>query len=340
MHFSPRIHANLRDVVLTLVKIPGESRSDGADMDYKKALVTGGAGFIGSHLVRGLLARGVAVVVLDDLSMGRRENVPPDAEFVQGNVLDADLLRQALAGVDVVFHLAARVTIRGSMERFVEDAQTNVMGTLSVLQASAHSSARKFVLASSMAVYSDATAPVPLPETYATEPISPYGISKLASEKYARLICAAAGIEHVSLRFFNTYGPGQSLTPYVGVMTIFINRLLAGQPPVIFGDGEQCRDFVYVGDIVTANLLAMDATTRGQAINVGSGHGTTVNELAAMLCRRINPQIKPDNQPAHPGELRNSIADISRARMILNYAPQGRLEAQLDDIISWNATRR
>jgi nucleoside-diphosphate-sugar epimerase len=191
-----------------------------------------------------------------------------------------------------------------------------------------------------MAVYSDASAPLPLAETYATEPISPYGISKLASEKYARLICTAADIEQVSLRFFNTYGPGQTVTPYVGVMTIFINRLLAGQPPLIFGDGEQCRDFVYVGDIVAANLLCLDNTTRNQVINVGSGQGVTVNNLATMLCRRINPQLTPVYQPAQAGELRNSVADITRARTILNYAPLGRLEAQLDDIISWNATRR
>lgn len=309
-------------------------------MECRKALVTGGAGFIGSHLVRALLARGMVVVVLDDLSMGRRENVPADAQFVEGSILDGDLVRKSLAAVDIVYHLAARVTIRGSMDRFVEDAQTNVMGTLSVLQASARSSVRKFVLASSMAVYSDATSPEPLAETYATEPISPYGVSKLAGEKYARLICTAAGIEQVSLRFFNTYGPGQSLTPYVGVMTIFINHLLDDQSPVIFGDGEQCRDFTYVGDIVAANLLAMDAVTRGQVINVGSGRGTTVNELATMLCQRINPQIKPEYQAVQPGELRNSVADITRARTILNYVPQGRLEAQLDDIISWNATRR
>ncbi len=309
-------------------------------MECRTALVTGGAGFIGSHLVRALLARGMVVVVLDDLSMGRRENVPADAQFVEGSILDGDLVRKSLAAVDIVYHLAARVSIRGSMDRFIEDAQSNVMGTLSVLQASARSSVRKFVLASSMAVYSDATSPAPLAETYATEPISPYGVSKLASEKYARLICSAAGVEQVSLRFFNTYGPGQSLTPYVGVMTIFINRLLNGQSPVIFGDGEQCRDFTYVGDIVAANLLAMDASTRGQVINVGSGRGTTVNELAAMLCQRIDPQITPEYQAVQPGELRNSVADITRARTILNYVPQGHLEAQLDDIISWNATRR
>jgi len=198
----------------------------------------------------------------------------------------------------------------------------------------------KFVLASSMAVYSDAPSPAPLAETYATEPISPYGVSKLASERYARLVCAAAHIEQISLRFFNTYGPGQGLTPYVGVMTIFINRLLAGEPPLIFGDGEQCRDFVYVGDIVAANLLAMDAQADGQVFNIGSGRGVTVNTLARLLCQHINPRLMPVHQPAHPGELRNSVADITRARTVLKYVPQGQLEMQLDDIITWNAARR
>ncbi len=308
-------------------------------MTYHHALITGGAGFIGSHLVRGVLARGLHVTVLDDLSMGRRQNVDPAAHFIQGKVQDGDAVRQALAGVDVVFHLAARVTIRGSMDAFVEDADTNVMGTLSLLRACQKSSVRKFILASSMAVYADAPRPDPIAEDYATEPISPYGVSKLASERYMRLVCSAAGIQSVALRFFNTYGPGQALTPYVGVMTIFINRLLAGQPPLIFGDGEQCRDFVYVGDIVAGALLAMDAAGDGEVFNLGSGRGTTVNALANMLCRRINPQIAPVHQSAHPGELHNSVADVSRARSALHYAPQGRLETQLDDIISWIAKR-
>ena len=309
-------------------------------MRYKKALVTGGAGFIGSHLVRALLERGLEVIVLDDLSMGRRENVPAEAAFIEADVLDSERLRKALLGVDIVFHLAARVTVRASMERFVDDAHTNVMGTLSVFQACRGSSVGKIILASSMAVYADTARPVPIPETYATEPISPYGISKLASEKYLHCVCNTAGIESASLRLFNTYGSGQTLTPYVGVMTIFINRLLAGEPPIIFGDGEQCRDFVYVGDIVAGFLLAMDTVTHGQAFNIGSGRGMTINILANLLCQHINPRLAPVHQEAQAGELRNSIADITRARMALGYQPQGQLEKQLDDIIAWNAARR
>jgi UDP-glucose 4-epimerase len=306
----------------------------------KTALVTGGAGFIGHHLVQALLQQNVRVVVLDDLSMGRRENVPPDARLVEGDVRDTSLVERLLPGVDAVFHLAGRVTIRDSVTHFVEDAQTNVMGTLAVLQACAKRQVGQLIFASSMAVYGDSPAPVPLAETYMTEPISPYGASKLAAESYARLVCANAGIRQTTLRFFNTYGPGQGLTPYVGVMTIFINALLGGQRPVIFGDGEQCRDFVYVGDIVQGCLLAMEHGGLGDVYNIGSGRGTTVNALAGLLCQRINPRLDPAHQPAHPGELRNSIADISRARATLHYAPLGRLETQLDDIIAWNSARR
>ncbi len=309
-------------------------------MRYRRALVTGGAGFIGGHLVRALLERGMSVRVLDDLSMGRRDNVPAAAEFVQGSVLDSDLVRRTLAGVDVVFHLAARVTIRGSMTHYFDDAQTNIMGTLSVLQGCAKERVGKFILASSMAVYADSAAPVPLAETYATAPISPYGVSKLAAEHYVKLVCSSAGIASTCLRFFNTYGPGQGLTPYVGVMTIFINRLLGGEAPLIFGDGEQCRDFVYVGDVVAGNLLAMEAGADGQAFNIGSGRGVTVNQLAALLCQRLSPRLSALHQPAHPGELCNSIADITKARALLHYEPQGHLERQLDDIIAWNSTRR
>ena len=309
-------------------------------MRYKKVLVTGGAGFIGHHLVQALLARGTDVVVLDDLSMGARSNVPPSARLIEGNVLDPLTVKRALDGVDAVFHLAARVTIRGSMASFVEDAQTNIMGALTVLRGCAQASVGAFVLASSMAVYADSPRPEPLPETYTTEPISPYGIGKLASEKYVRLVCSETKIKNTCLRFFNTYGPGQGLTPYVGVMTIFINRLLAGQAPIIFGDGQQCRDFVYVGDIVAGCLLALDADASGESFNIGSGQGATVNTLADLLCRRINPKLSPIHEPAHAGEMRNSIADISKARSVLGFAPQGRLETQLDDIIAWNAARR
>lgn len=305
-------------------------------MLFERALVTGGAGFIGSHLVERLLREGLQVVVLDDLSLGKREYVPKDLGFVLGDVRDPAAVSAAVAGVDVVFHLAARVSIRASVSGFCEDAETNLMGTLNVLQACASHRVKKFIYASSMAVYADAPEPVALHESYDTTPISPYGVAKLASERYAMLVAAQSGFDAVALRYFNTYGPRQTFTPYVGVITIFIQRLLRGEAPLIFGDGEQCRDFVYVGDIVDATLRAMTHGVGSEVFNVGSGRGITVNQIASMLCARLRPDVVPEHVAAHPGELRNSIADIGKARQFLGYEPQARLEDRIHEVIAWN----
>ncbi len=305
-------------------------------MTYEKALVTGGAGFIGSHLVERLLRDGLQVTVLDNLSTGKRTNLPPEADLILGDVRDLAIVTAVVSGVDVVFHLAARVSIRASVEHFWEDAETNLVGTLNVLRACVSRKAKKLVYASSMAVYADAPQPVPVSEEYATAPMSPYGVSKLASERYAMLVAAQSGFDVVALRYFNTYGPRQTFTPYVGVITIFIQRLLRGEPPVIFGDGEQCRDFVHVGDVVDASVRAMTSNVSGEVLNVGSGQGTSVNRIAALLCERLAPETVPQHIAAHPGELRNSIANIDRARRLLGYEPQGRLEDRIDEIIAWN----
>jgi len=310
--------------------------SKGQTMGYRRALVTGGAGFIGSHLIERLLQEGLDVVALDDLSVGKRENVPAGAEFVLGDVREADTVASAMSGAEVVFHLAARVSIRASVDGFYEDADTNLMGTLNVLKVCAETKVKKLVYASSMAVYADAPKPQPLPETHPTVPISPYGVAKLACERYAMLVARQSGFQAVALRYFNTYGPRQTYTPYVGVITIFIQRLLRGEIPVIFGDGEQCRDFVYVGDIAEATFRAMVSDVHGEVFNVGSGVGTTINQVAELLCRRLRPDLAPRHDPPHPGEMRNSIADISRAQRLLGYVPQARLEDKIDDIIAWN----
>jgi UDP-glucose 4-epimerase len=305
-------------------------------MKYKRVLVTGGAGFIGSHLTDRLLREGLEVTVLDDLSRGKRENVPAQARFVLGDVRDAKEVAALASGVDVVFHLAAHVSIRASVEGFYEDAETNLMGTLNVLRACAAHKVKKLVYASSMAVYADAPTPVPVSEDYATAPVSPYGVAKLACERYAMLVAAQSGFDAVALRYFNTYGPRQTFTPYVGVITIFVQRLLRGETPEIFGDGEQCRDFVYVGDIAEATFLAMAQDVSGEVLNVGSGQGTTVNQIASLLCARLCPDISPVHVPPHPGELRNSIADIRKAQRLLGYEPRGRLKDKIDEVIAWN----
>ncbi len=302
----------------------------------RRVLVTGGAGFIGSHLVERLLSEGIGVVVLDNLSVGKRENVPAQAEFMQGDVCDADQVIGAMSGADAVVHLAAKVSIRASVAGFYEDAQTNLLGTLNVLRACASLAVKKFVYASSMAVYADAPQPHPLPETYATMPVSPYGVAKLACERYAELVAEQSGFQAVALRYFNTYGPRQTYTPYVGVITIFVQRLLRGEPPIVFGDGEQCRDLVYVGDIVDCTYRAMVHDVHNEIFNVGSGAGISVNRIAELLCARLQPGLKPVHAAEHPGELRNSVADIRKARQLLGYEPRGRLEDELDEIIAWN----
>lgn len=311
-------------------------------MKYERALVTGGAGFIGSHLVERLLEQGLAVAVLDDLSMGRRENLPEDARLIVGDVCDPETARQATASVDVVFHLAAHVSIRASIQGFHHDAQVNVMGTVNMLDACARTGrVAKFVCASSMGVYADAPSAEPITEAHATIPVSPYGVGKLASERYVQLVSQNAGFAGVCLRFFNTYGPRQSYTPYVGVATIFVRRLLARECPIIFGDGEQSRDFVRVNDIVRANVLAMQCdTANGEIFNVGTGRGTTVNQLAHILCQRLAPDLEPTHQSPQSGELRYSVANIDKARRLLGYQPEGTLERDLDAVIEWCKGRK
>ena len=296
------------------------------------ALVTGGAGFIGSHLARALLAERRQVTVLDNLSVGRREVVPDGARFVHGDLRDEAAVADALRGVDCVFHLAAQVTIRGSFDRFYEDLDTNVMGTARLLRALDPAQVKWFTLASSMAVYADAASPTPIDESHPTQPLSPYGVGKLAAEGVARQILEARGIPFSAVRYFNTFGPGQSYTPYVGVITIFVTRLLRGEGITIFGDGAQQRDFVHVDDIV-AGTAATPGRPPG-TFNLGTGRGTSLNQLAAMLIDRLSPGRQPGHAPAQAGELRYSVADISAARHALAFVPRRTLQHDLEDVIA------
>ena len=305
-------------------------------MTSPTVLVTGGAGFIGSHLCEGLLQQNYKVRVLDDLSVGKRENVPSEIEFVEGSILDPDVVNSAIQGVTHICHEAARVTIRGSIEKFYEDAETNLMGTLLLLKTAANHGVQRFIYASSMAVYADSQQPVPVPETYSQLPASPYGIAKLAAEQYVLMLGHELGLQPAVLRYFNTFGIRQTFTPYVGVITIFITQLLQKKDITIFGDGEQKRDFVHVADIVQANLLALkNDRAVGKIFNVGTGRGTSVNEIAAILISKIYPEAHINHEIARAEELRYSIADISNARNLLGYIPETNLSAQIPEVIEF-----
>lgn len=307
---------------------------DARDGAPRRALVTGGAGFIGSHLVRQLLAAGSEVVVLDNLSTGRRENVPAAARLVEADILDQDAVRECAAGCDAAFHLAARVAIRSSFEFARDDAMTNVAGTASVVRAcSLAGTVRKIVAASSMAVYRDAPARLPVTEDHPTDPVSPYGVSKLASERLTHLMCREAGMRSVVLRLFNTYGAGQLWSPYVGVVTIFVNKLLRAEEPVIFGDGEQRRDFVHAADVARAFRLAAGTDATGETFNIGSGAPLTINDVFAHIRRCMNSEIEPRHVPPAAGELLYSVADITRARRALGYEPRHVFSSSLDEVI-------
>jgi len=305
----------------------------GARLMAKIAVITGGAGFIGSHLARALLGEGWEVRIVDDFSTGTRANVANGAVVVEGDIRSADVVAPACEGADVVFHLAARVSIRQSVETFCEDADTNLMGTLNVLRSAAAAGVGRIVFASSMAVYADGEAGTPIDEGHSTTPISPYGIAKLAAERYLLLLGPSLGIEPVVLRFFNTYGTGQGYTPYVGVLTIFATRILADEPCTIYGDGRQCRDFTHVEDIVRGCLLAsLKAGAAGGIFNLGSGRGTTVVELGELIRRRLG-RGEFQHVERDPSELVYSVADIGKASRVLGYRPRGRLVDRIGEVI-------
>lgn len=304
-------------------------------MSTSGIFVTGGAGFIGSHLARALLARGESVTVFDNLSVGLSENVPRGVRLVVGDVTNPDSLEEAMGGHRAVVHLAARVAIRSSFDFAVEDTLTNVVGTAAVMRSARRvGGIERVVAASSMAVYSDSATPAPIGESHPTHPISPYGISKLALEQLVHGMAKAAGISSTVLRFFNTYGPGQQLSPYVGVVTIFANALRDGKVPTIFGDGEQCRDFVHVSDVVNALQLALaTAGVSGETFNVGTGVATSVNRLFDLVRSALGKDAAASYAAAVPGELRNSVADISAIRTRLNYSPSHDLAVSLPPVV-------
>lgn len=289
-----------------------------------KALITGGAGFIGSHLAERLLAEGWQVVVLDDLSNGFERNIPSGAEFVRGDASDNALLSRLLPGCDAVFHMAAVASVVDSIERPLDVHAVNLTTTLALLESASKAGVKRFVFSSSAAVYGD-THGAPAREDMIPSPLSHYAVQKLASEHYCGVYHRLHGLETVCLRYFNVYGPRQRAdSPYTGVITKFLTAARAGDPLIIFGDGTQSRDFVPVSSIVEANLAAATADASqvaGGVFNIGTGRSVTVIELADLIQRHF-PCLPPqEHQPGRSGEILHSCADIRLARVALDYQP-------------------
>jgi UDP-glucose 4-epimerase len=302
-------------------------------------LVTGGAGFIGSHLVESLSRQGRRVRVLDDLSTGLRANldhIHPAPEIIEGDVADAAEVQRAIAGVDVVFHLAALASVQRSVEAPADTHRVCATGTLTVLDAARRAGVRRVVYAASSSAYGIPVGDVQT-EDDPIQPLSPYAAAKLAGELYMQSFTATYGLETVRLRFFNIFGPRQRAdSPYSGVIALFTAALTAGRTPLVFGDGLQSRDFTFVTDVGQALTRAAEAPqTSGQVYNIGTGRSTSVLDLIAALNRQLGTQIAPQHQPSRAGDVRHSRADISRARRDLGYEPAVAFEDGLAQTLHW-----
>jgi UDP-glucose 4-epimerase len=296
-----------------------------------RAVVTGGAGFIGSHVVDALLARGDEVHVLDDLSRGRRENVADGARLHEGDIRrDSDGVFDEVRP-DVCFHLAAQADVRVSVERPDFDADINVIGTLVVLEAARRHGARLVFSSTGGAIYGECDGPAD--ESHPLQPLAPYGVSKLAGEEYLRAYNRLYGAGHVALRYGNVFGPRQDPHGEAGVVAIFMSRLLKGETPRIFGDGRQTRDYVYVGDVVAATLAA--AGHDGGVFNVGTGAETSVLDLYERIRRVAGIEREPEFAPPRAGELQRSVLDPGLAAHELGWTPQHSLDEGLAGTWAW-----
>jgi UDP-glucose 4-epimerase len=301
-----------------------------------KAIVTGGAGFIGSNIAAALSERGDEVVVLDDLSSGYARNLDqlPAVKLIEGSVLDARLTSEVVQGAEVVFHHAASVGNKRSIDDPRADAMTNVLGTVNVLEASRHAGVRKIVYASSAGIFGELKE-LPIGESHPLEPDSPYGASKLAAEKECLVFGKLYDLEAIALRYFNVYGPHQRFDQYGNAIPIFVFQMLRNEGVTIFGDGEQTRDFINVGDIVQANLKAGDSHGVSGAFNLGSGTRISINDLVGHLAELMTEQPEVRYGPERPGDVRDSLADISLAASAFGFDPTIALADGLAEYVAW-----
>ena len=307
------------------------------------SLVTGGAGFVGSHLVEALVARGDRVRVLDNLSTGRKENLAgvwDRIEFAQGDISDPAAVEKGVAGADFVFHEAAVASVPRSIEAPLESHAACATGTLNLLDAARKAGVKRFVFAASSSAYGNQPTPVKK-ESDLPSPLSPYAAAKLAAEHYCHAFYHSYGLETVCLRYFNVFGPRQDPSgPYAAVIPIFVRSLLAGKSPTIYGDGKQTRDFTYVGNVVQANLLASTtsaakiAASPSRVFNIGSGRAITLLDLLADLNAICGTQIAANFQPPRTGDVRDSLADISLARQVLGFPASINLREGLEKTVA------
>ena len=311
-------------------------------LKFNKALVTGGAGFIGSHLVDALVAMDCDVTVLDNLSTGHLSNlrhIENRITLYKGDIRNQEILIKASKDCDIIFHQAAVVSVPQTVDHPLDSAMVNDMGTLYVLEAARKNNVKRVVLASSCAVYGD-DPDLPKFENMNPKPQSPYAIQKLTGEFYARLYFELYNLETVCMRYFNVYGPRQDpSSPYSGVISIFMTKASDRNSPVIYGDGNQYRDFIFVRDVVKANLLAANGNeAKGKTFNIGTGRYIRVNELWEKISRLVDHNIEPKYEPARPGDIRESVANIDQAKKALGFEPDYSFEKGLKETFEYYLT--
>ncbi len=299
-----------------------------------KILVTGGAGFIGSNIVKRLLELGHAPVVLDDLSSGYRQNLFPGVPFFEGSVVNGDRVNQAAQGCDVILHLAASVGNKRSLDYPALDASINVLGTLNVLEAARRQAIKRVVFSSSAGIFGELKT-LPIAEDHPQDPDSPYGVSKLAAEKMCLVYNKVYGMHNICLRYFNVFGPQQRYDAYGNVIPIFARRALQNEALTIYGDGEQTRDFVNVGDVAAANIQAALTPGVQGVFNIGSGTRITINELVRLIQEAAGRQVGVTHAAPRPGDVRDSLADIRAAKAAFGFTPQVAFAQGLAEYWRW-----
>jgi UDP-glucose 4-epimerase len=306
-------------------------------------LVTGGAGFIGSHLAEALVRAGHRVRVIDSLFSGKRSNldaVSDDVELIEGDCTNPETAHQAVDGMEAVFHEAAVPSVARSVKDPLLSHQTNPTATLTMLEAARGAGVRRFVFAGSSSVYGNSPA-LPKREDMETRPLSPYGVGKLSGEHYVRVFASLFGMETVTLRYFNVFGPRQDPgSPYSGVISRFVTWMLQGKTPVVYGDGEQSRDFTYVANVVDANLAALTAPQLGgESVNVATSRRVSLMELLRGVARETGQPMRAHHERERPGDIRHSLADIGKAWRMLGYRPRYGFEDGLHETVAWYRTQ-